>query len=401
MVRYVPRLADGQRVKLSWPLTIYRYNHIFWPLDASTTPFWRRFDYAMALIGSLILMLHNEAELRYLRFQRTNLDTLLTGMPTYLILVEFQLRSLHVLMYRGELHQLLQTYFGSIYVDRQTQPKLFGQIERKLLPNRLVALLYLLAVSGYVIAPITMLITKRRDFLFPMIPAFNVEPLYIFVPLILSSIWVGLIIDTLVFGETTLLCELITHLKGRYILLQQDMEASIEQILAARQRPLMAQQLRELLVKTLRQNVVLNRFGEQLESHFTVRVFIMFACSAVLLCALGFKTIASPTGTYIYPVWFGAKTVELLTLGQLGSDLAFVTDSLSTMYYQTQWEQVLYYSTNPRENLRLLKVVALSIELNCRTFYMTGLKYFRVSLQAVVKILQGAFSYFTFLTSMR
>lgn len=292
MVRYVPRLADGQRVKLSWPLTIYRYNHIFWPLDASTTPFWRRFDYAMALIGSLILMLHNEAELRYLRFQRTNLDTLLTGMPTYLILVEFQLRSLHVLMYRGELHQLLQTYFGSIYVDRQTQPKLFGQIERKLLPNRLVALLYLLAVSGYVIAPITMLITKRRDFLFPMIPAFNVEPLYIFVPLILSSIWVGLIIDTLVFGETTLLCELITHLKGRYILLQQDMEASIEQILAARQRPLMAQQLRELLVKTLRQNVVLNRFGEQLESHFTVRVFIMFACSAVLLCALGFKTIA-------------------------------------------------------------------------------------------------------------
>lgn len=136
--------------------------------------------------------------------------------------------------------------------------------------------------------------------------------------------------------------------------------------------------------------------------------------------------------------------MELLTLGQLGSDLAFVvrvgiaslkiqydpftlqTDSLSTMYYQTQWEQVLYYSTNPRENLRLLKVVALAIELNCRTFYMTGLKYFRVSLQAVVKvvsclrltlhstlslclfrslstlqILQGAFSYFTFLTSMR
>lgn len=106
-------------------------------------------------------------------------------------------------------------------------------------------------------------------------------------------------------------------------------------------------------------------------------------------------------------------------------NLTVQTDALSTMYYQTQWEQVIYYSTNPCENLRLMKLVALSIELNCRTYYMTGLKYFRVSLQAVIKvnthifclqlfhfclsvslslslqILQGAFSYFTFLTSMR
>ncbi|TDG45513.1 hypothetical protein AWZ03_008019 [Drosophila navojoa] len=401
MVRYVPRLADGRKVELSWPLTIYRYSHIFWPLDAATSTFWRRFDYVCAWIGCLVLMFHNDAELRYLRSQRNNLDTLLTGMPTYLILVEFQLRSLHALLYREDLHRLLQTYFASIYVERRAQPKLFRQIERKLLPNRLVASLYVVTVSGYVIAPIMMLIRRQREFVYPMIPAFDVEPIYLFVPHTLSSVWVGVIIATAEFGETTLLCELLTHLKGRYILLQQDMNASIEQILAARQRPLMAQQLRELLVKTLRQNVALNRFGEQLEAHFTVRVFAMFAGSALLLCALGFKTIVSPTGNYIYPMWFGAKTIELLTLGKLGSDLAYVTDALSTMYYQSQWEQVLYHSTNPRENLRLMKVVALSIELNCRTYYMTGLKYFRVSLQAVLKILQGAFSYFTFLTSMR
>ncbi|XP_064535402.1 odorant receptor 35a [Drosophila montana] len=401
MVRYVPRMADGQRVKLSWPLALYRLNHIFWPIDASTSSNWRRLDFAIALLGCLIFMLHNDAELRYLRFHRSNLDTLLTGMPTYVILVEAQLRALDILWHRNQLRQLLQRYFSSIYVDRDAEPQLFRQIELKLIPNRVVASLYLIAVSGYAIAPIAMLITGRKDYVFPMIPSFDAQPLYLFVPLVLSSVWVALSIDTMEFGETTLLCELVAHLKGRYELLQRDMESSIERILAAQQRPHMAQQLRELLVQTLHRNVALNRFGEQLEEHFSVRIFIMFACSAILLCTLGFKTYVSPTGTYIYPMWFGAKTVELLSLGQLGSELAYMTDSLSTMYYQSSWEQVLYYSTNPHENLRLLKVVVIAIEMNSKPYYMMGLKYFRVSLQAVLKILQGAFSYFTFLTSIR
>ncbi|XP_030561413.1 odorant receptor 35a [Drosophila novamexicana] len=401
MVRYVPRLADGQRVKLSWPLALFRFNHIFWPVDASTSSNWQRLDYGIALIGCLIFMLHNDAELRYLRFHRSNIDTLLTGMPTYVILVEAQLRTLDILWHRNQLRHLLQTYFSSIYVDRDAEPQLFRQIELKMLPNRVVASLYLIAVSGYMIAPIVMLITGQKDYVFPMITPFNAQPLYVFVPLVLSSVWVALSIDTMAFGETTLLCELVAHLKGRYVLLQRDMESSIDLILAARRRPHMAQQLRELLVQTLHRNVALNRFGEQLEEHFSARIFIMFACSAILLCALGFKTYVSPTGTYIYPMWFGAKTMELLSLGQLGSELAYMTDSLSTMYYQSNWEQVLYYSTNPHENLRLLKVVVIAIEMNCKPYYMMGLKYFRVSLQAVLKILQGAFSYFTFLTSIR
>ncbi|XP_039226418.1 odorant receptor 35a isoform X1 [Drosophila yakuba] len=127
----------------------------------------------------------------------------------------------------------------------------------------------------------------------------------------------------------------------------------------------------------------------------------------------------NPMANYIYAIWFGAKTVELLSLGQIGSDLAFTTDSLSSMYYLTHWEQILQYSTNPSENLRLLKLINLSIEMNSKPFYVTGLKYFRVSLQAVLKvsekrvqsqvhqlsavlqILQASFSYFTFLTSMQ
>jgi len=34
---------------------------------------------------------------------------------------------------------------------------------------------------------------------------------------------------------------------------------------------------------------------------------------------------------YIYAIWFGAKTVELLSLGQIGSDLAFTV--CQTIYF--------------------------------------------------------------------
>jgi len=51
----------------------------------------------------------------------------------------------------------------------------------------------------------------------------------------------------------------------------------------------MAKQLKVLITKTLRKNVALNQFGQQLEAQYTVRVFIMFAFAAGLLCALSFK----------------------------------------------------------------------------------------------------------------
>ncbi|KAH8377079.1 hypothetical protein KR093_003339, partial [Drosophila rubida] len=401
MARYAPQLANGQRVKLSWPLRLFRLNHIFWPLDERTSSNGLRFDYCIAAVAWSVLMLHNDAELRYLRSQTNNLDLLLAGVPTYLILVEGQLRSVNILLNRTQLRRVLQQFFGSIYVDPAKEPTIYRGIESKLRLNRCVSGLYLAAVSGYVVAPILMLVTGRRDYLFSMIPAFDVSALYIFVPFTLSSVYVALQIVTMVFGEPALLCELMAHLNGRYLVLQREMDAQIAKIVEARQRPHMAQQMRQVLVQTIRQNVALNRFMVQMEQHFTVQIFIMFAFSAILLCALGFKTLASPTGNYIYPIWFCAKTVELLSLGQMGSDIAYMTNSLSSIYYQTQWEQVLYYSTNSRENLRLMKVIALAIELNYKPFNFTGLSYFYVSLQSVVKILQGAFSYFTFLTSMR
>lgn len=292
MTRYVPLLADGQRVKLSWPLKLYRLNHILWPLDTSTTTYWRLFDYLLTVLGFVFLIIHNDAELRYLWYNAKNLDLLLAGVPTYLILVEGQLRSPHALLHRQEFRGLLEEFYAKIYIDPRQYKQIFREIEKKLLLNRFVSALYVCTVMGYVMAPIIMLIKQSRDYLFSMIPSFDTDPLYIFVPFILSSVWVALFIVTMVFGETALLCELMAHLKGRYKLLQQDLDMSMERILQARNRPLMAQQMQHVLVQTMRRNVELSRFGAQLEEQFTVRVFIMFAFSALLLCALAFKTYA-------------------------------------------------------------------------------------------------------------
>nr|XP_017099432.2 odorant receptor 35a [Drosophila bipectinata] len=403
MVRYVPRLPDGQKVKLAWPLAVFRLNHIFWPLDPSTGKWGRYLDKVMALLGCLIFLQHNDAELRYLRFEASNrnMDAFLTGMPTYLILVEAQFRSLHILLHFESLRVFLQRFYADIYIDPRKEPLMFRLVDGQMLLNRLVSAMYGAVITGYLISPVFSIINQSKDFLYSMIFPFDTEPLHVFVPLLLSNVWVGIIIDSMMFGETSLLCELIVHLNGSYLLLKRDLESEAQRILSKRHRPHMARELKVLIIQTLRKNVALNQFGEKLEQQYTVRVFIMFAFAAGLLCALSFKAYTNPMANYIYAIWFGAKTVELLSLGQIGSNLAYTTDSLSSMYYLTHWEEILEHSTDPQENLRLLKIINLAIEMNSKPYFVTGLKYFRVSLQAGLKILQASFSYFTFLTSMQ
>jgi len=163
------------------------------------------------------------------------------------------------------------------------------RFDGQMLINRLVSAMYGAVISLYLIAPVFSIINQSKDFLYSMIFPFDSDPLYIFVPLLLSNVWVGIIIDSMMFGETSLLCELIVHLNGSYLLLRRDMELAIEKILAARERPYMAKQLEKQIIKTLRKNVALNHFSQELEAQYTVRVFIMFAFAAGLLCALSFK----------------------------------------------------------------------------------------------------------------
>lgn len=56
------------------------------------------------------------------------------------------------------------------------------------------------------------------------------------------------------------------------------------------------------------------------------------------------------------------------------------------MYYCSGWEQIVNRSENTEENVKLMKLIVRSIELNSAPFNLTGLKYFHVTLSTVLKV---------------
>ncbi|BFF98646.1 odorant receptor 74a [Drosophila madeirensis] len=400
--RYRPRLADGELAPLPWPVALYRQlNHISWPLEAGVTGRTKHLERLILVVGFLIFCEHNEVDFHYLIVNRNDIDNFLTGMPTYLILVEMQIRCFQLAWHKNRFRILLQRFYKDIYVQQAAEPQLFAHIQRQMLSTRLNSIVYLLALFNFLLVPVQNVIYHRREMLYKQVYPFDNTKLQYFIPLIGLNFWVGVIVTSMLFGELNVLGELMMHLNARYVQLGQDLRRTAQRLLLEANKLEMAASYRRALTHILRRNGALHDFGEEIEQEFSFRIFVMFAFSAGLLCALCFKAYTNPLGNVAYIVWFLAKFMELLSFGMLGSILYKTTDDLALMYYTADWEQVVHQSNNRLENLRLMKLVTLSIQLNSRPFFITGLKYFRVSLAAVLKIIQGAFSYFTFLNSMR
>ncbi|EDW69059.1 odorant receptor 74a [Drosophila virilis] len=401
-MRYQPRLRDGKAAPLPWPLAMYRrLNHIAWPLEDGASRRMVFIERLLIFVGFIIFCEHNEVDMHYVLAYRNDIDKMLTGVPTYLVLFEMQIRGFQLAATKDSFKQLLQKFYADIYVSQETEPVRFARIQRQMLGTRLNSVVYLMALFNFSLVPVQNVIYHRREMLYQQVYFFDNTKLQYYIPLICANYWVGIIITTMIFGELNILGELMMHLNARYELLGRDLKQVAKALLLHGHPAKIAAQYRCALIEILRRNAALNRFGQQMELEFSFRIFIMFAFSAALLCAMGFKAYTNPAGNIVYIVWFTAKFCELLALGMLGSILYATTDQLSVMYYCCDWEQVIYKSSNAQENVKLMKLVTMAIEINSRPFYLTGLKYFRVTLVAVLKIIQGAFSYFTFLTSMR
>ncbi|XP_022215387.2 odorant receptor 74a [Drosophila obscura] len=400
--RYRPRLADGELAPLPWPVALYRrLNHISWPLEVGVTARTEHLERLILIVGFLIFCEHNEVDFHYLIVNRNDIDNFLTGMPTYLILVEMQIRCFQLAWHKNRFRSLLQRFYKNIYVQQASEPQLFADIQRQMRSTRLNSIVYLLALFNFLLVPVQNVIYHRREMLYKQVYPFDNTQLHYFIPLVGLNFWVGVIVTSMLFGELNVLGEMMMHLNARYVQLGQDLRRTAQRLLWEANQVEMAASYRRALTHILRRNGALHDFGEEIEQEFSLRIFVMFAFSAGLLCALSFKAYTSPFGNVAYIVWFLAKFMELLSFGMLGSILYKTTDDLALMYYTADWEQVVHQSKNLQENLRLMKLVILAIQLNSRPFFITGLKYFRVSLAAVLKIIQGAFSYFTFLNSMR
>ncbi|XP_020816403.1 odorant receptor 74a [Drosophila serrata] len=401
--RYRPRLPDGELAPLPWPVALYRIlNHIAWPLEEGCGRWTVFLERVIIFLGFLVFCEHNEVDFHYLIANRQDMDNLLTGMPTYLILVEMQIRCYQLAWHKDRFRGLLQRFYAEIYVKEESEPQLFARIQRQMLATRINSTVYLLALFNFLVVPIQNVIYHRREMLYKQVYPFDNTQLQYFIPLLGLNFWVGVIITSMLFGELNVMGELMMHLNARYVQLGQDLRRSARRLLEAGDGGGdLASSYRRALTHILRRNVALRDFADRVEEEFSFRIFVMFAFSAGLLCALFFKAYTSPSGNVAYIVWFLAKFMELLALGMLGSILLKTTDELGVMYYTSDWEQIVHQSEDVAENLRVMKLVTLAIELNSRPFFITGLKYFRVSLTAVLKIIQGAFSYFTFLNSMR
>ncbi|XP_043861954.1 odorant receptor 74a [Drosophila santomea] len=400
--RYRPRLPGGELAPMPWPVSLYRImNHVAWPLEAESGRWTVLLDRVMIFLGFLVFCEHNEVDFHYLIANRQDMDNLLTGMPTYLILVELQIRCFQLAWHKDRFRALLQRFYAEIYVSEEMEPLLFARIQRQMLATRVNSTVYLLTLFNFFLVPVTNVIYHRREMLYKQVYPFDNTQLHFFIPLLVLNFWVGFIITSMLFGELNVMGELMMHLNARYVQLGQDLRLSAQRLLKRSSSLNVATGYRLILTHILRRNAALRDFGQRVEEEFTLRIFVMFAFSAGLLCALFFKAFTNPWANVVYIMWFLAKFMELLALGMLGSTLLKTTDELGMMYYTANWEQVIHQSDNVGENVKLMKLVTLAIQLNSRPFFITGLNYFRVSLTAVLKIIQGAFSYFTFLNSMR
>ncbi|KAH8311694.1 hypothetical protein KR044_007587, partial [Drosophila immigrans] len=400
-MRFQPRLRNGEIVKLTWSLKMYsRGNPVLWPREDNPTESDRFIDRFLIVSAILMHCFMAELDAHYLLNNLKDIHDFSAGLPTILLQTEVIIRYLDAVKHRDELKHFLKRFYTNIYVSQESDPDSFSRISRQMMGPRLITVFYVMTMMNYFQEFVVNMIAGRREMVYKQDFFFDNTQMPTYLILIGVSFWVGILIITMLFGDLNMLGELLMHLNACYLQLGKDLRSAADRLLESDDSTNIAADYRRELIKVLQRNIYLNDFAAKLESLFTFRIFISFAASALILCVLLFITYRDPTDDMVFTFWFISKFIEQFSFGYLGSVIYETTNKLDRMYYCAGWEQIIYRSDNVRENIKLMKLVVLSIELNSTPFSLTGLKYFSVTLTSVVKIVQGAFSYFTFLTSM-
>uniref|UniRef100_A0A240SWC6 Odorant receptor n=1 Tax=Glossina brevipalpis TaxID=37001 RepID=A0A240SWC6_9MUSC len=401
-ILYRPKLSDGTLAPLSWPIAMFRLTHIVgWPIEDDAPRWAYLFDRFCWLLAFIIFMLTNDAEFRYLRFHIQNLDELLSGVPTYLVLVEAHIRGFTLGYRKDKFKKLLQYFYNNIYVDEREHPLLYKKLQPKFWPLYVFSSMYFATLINFIIVPIILLISGSRELIFKMIPPFDYSAFAIYFPCLLSNIWVGFLVVSLFSAEPNILGLLVLHLHTRFVLMKENLQMKTKELLQNPSNTQIALKFRKVIVETINENKRLNLFAQEIQNEFSFRIFVLFSMAAICLCAVASKVYTNPLGSLAYIFWMFGKIQELMTIGDLGSTLIATTDEVSPMYYTSNWEHIIERSLDSRENTRLMKLLTMAINLNRKPFYLTGLNFFTVSLNTVIKIIKGAGSYFTCLISFR
>uniref|UniRef100_A0A1B0GFU8 Odorant receptor n=1 Tax=Glossina morsitans morsitans TaxID=37546 RepID=A0A1B0GFU8_GLOMM len=400
---YRPKLSDGKLVRLSWPIAMFRLTHIVcWPLEDDAPRWAYVFDRFCWFLAFIVFVLTNDAELRYLRVNMQNLDELLNGVPTYLVLIEAHIRGFTLGYRKNKFKNLLRKFYTDIYVDERQHPSFYKKIQPRFWPLYVFSSMYVATLTNFIVTPLALLLTRgSRELTFKMIPLFDYRYFPIYLPCLLSNIWVGFLVVSLFSAEPNILGLVVLHLHSRYLIMNENLRKKTENLLKNPSNTEIARRFRKIVVETIDENKRLNLFAQEIQNEFSFRIFILFSFAAMCLCAVASKVYMNPLGSFAYIFWMFGKIQELMIIGDLGSTIIATTDEVSTMYYNSNWESVIARSSDSCENVRLMKLLTMAIALNRKPFYLTGLNFFTVSLNTVIKILQGAGSYFTCLISFR
>ncbi|KAM8706064.1 hypothetical protein ACLKA7_010364 [Drosophila subpalustris] len=374
-MRYQPRLKNGELVKLSWSLVLFRWtNPGMWPLDDNPTERDCYLDRALVVSGFLTICVQVQGGFHYLLDNLQDLDNFFAAVSPALLQTELIIRFVHMAMHKGLLKKLLQYFYAEIYVPEESDKRSFSRIKRQLLGPQLITVFYMATLLNYFYEFGMNIMAGRREMLFKQAYFFDHRKLPIYTVLISINFWASLLIVTMVFVDLNMLGEVLMHLNVCYRQLGKDLRSAAAHLLESKDKQNIAKNYRRELIKVLTRNIDLNHFAKEIEKQFTFRLFITFSFSAIILCLLLFKSYKNPAQNMIFIFWFIAKFIEQLSFGYLGSILYQTTNELDLMYFCGDWEQIIYCSQNVAENVKLMKLIVLSIELNSKPFSLTGLK---------------------------
>ncbi|KAH8407250.1 hypothetical protein KR222_011314, partial [Zaprionus bogoriensis] len=384
---YQPRQKDGKLVKPTWPNAFYRRaNPIAWPLEDYPSDIHTILDRLIILFGFLVFIMHTEVDIHYLFVHLDGLEKLSSSLPTIIVQIEMDIKCFQLAMRKTQLKKLLQYFYTEIYISPESDKDSFERIRRQNTLPRIIAIFYTMTLINFFQDFTKNNLNGRRVMLYPQEYIFDNTWLPVYIPLICLNFWEGLLVDTILFGELNILGELMMHLNARYQELGKDLRLAAKRLLESCDATNIAEQYRKEVIQVLRRNNTLNSFAREIENQFTFRIFISFSFSSLTLCVLLFKCYEDPLNNLVFMVWFIAKFFEQFTYGYLGSILYETTNKIDKIYYCGDWEQIVYHSTNTRENVKLMKLIALSIQLHSKPFHLTGLKHFRVTLVTVIKV---------------
>lgn len=162
-------------------------------------------------------------------------------------------------------------------------------MRKRLRPIWFYSFLYFGTLSSYVIMPLINYLKNVKAPLYKMYYPIDIMPNPIYVAVVLSNIWVGFTVITMVSGEDNVLSEVMIHLNGRFLLLQQKLRQDAERLLHAADDRNIADELRRRIVEAIKENVRLYKFAEDFKLEFSFRLFVNLSFSAGLICVLGFK----------------------------------------------------------------------------------------------------------------